>query len=89
MRIDATKSFNEQLERAPKVIQEKYDRWITLVLELGILNTRKINSYRDHPLQGKRFGQRSISLNMKWRVIYQEVKQIKQIKLLEITPHKY
>jgi toxin HigB-1 len=44
--------------------------------------------YHDEPLQGKRYGQRSIRLNHQWRLIYEE-KTGTVIEVQEVTAHDY
>jgi len=51
---------------------------------------RKFRRWKDHPLAGKRKGQRAISLNGPWRAIYVITKDtIEFLDVLEVTPHDY
>lgn len=52
--------------------------------------TRMIKSYHDEPLKGDRYGQRSVRLNRKYRLIYEEIgKEIIIVSVLEVNAHEY
>lgn len=79
------------LERVPRYIEEKLMEWIDLVEEEGIWEARKIKSYHDEPLKGKRSGQRSIRLNRAYRGIYKEQDQtiVLELLVIEVSKHEY
>jgi toxin HigB-1 len=60
--------------KVPSYIAEKLKIWIDLVETEGMMQSRKIKSYHDEPLKGKRKGQRSIRLSKAYRAIYVERK---------------
>jgi toxin HigB-1 len=88
MQIHFTKLAEKQLAKAPMVIQEKLQNWITLVQKRGLAVVRTLKGLHDEPLQGKRKGQRSIRLNHQWRAIYEEQTGT-LIAIQEVTPHDY
>ncbi len=47
--------------KVPSYIVDKLKIWIDLVETEGVMESRKIKSYHDEPLKGKRKGQRSIA----------------------------
>jgi len=60
-------------------------------MEYGISEVRKVKSYKDHRLKGKRKHQRSVRLSYQWRAIYTEGNdgEIEIITVEEISPHEY
>ena len=81
----------KQVARVPHFIRDKLYQWVERVEELGIHEIRKIKSYHDEPLVGKRSGQRSIRLNRSYRAIYtQSIDfEIVLLKVIEVTKHEY
>ncbi len=77
--------------KLPPLIQNKILIWQREVLRYGLYQVRKKPGYHDEPLQGDRFGQRSIRLNRSWRLIYEVKKneEIKIIQVIEINKHEY
>ncbi len=88
--VDLTR-IEKKFWKLPKPIRSKIDDWIWDVKFKGLHAVRKIPGYHDEPLQGDRFGQRSIRLNRSWRLIYEERKdgQIKIIQVQEVSKHEY
>ena len=86
--VIATKKATQNLEKVPKRIAKKFKSWAEAVEYHGIRVVRKTKSYHDEPLQGNRFGQRSIRLNRSYRAIYIE-KTTGLIAVLEVNKHVY
>ena len=86
-----TKKARKELYKVPKRIIRKFKVWVDGVEEEGLFVMRKIKSYHDEPLQGERFGQRSIRLSKSYRAFYVEKKdkKITLIEILEINKHAY
>ena len=53
----------KHLIKVPYFIKDKLYQWVERVEEYGISEIRKVKSYHDEPLAGKKRGQRSIRLN--------------------------
>ena len=81
----------KQLEKLPEPIVLKFYGWMSAVSRLGIREVRRASGYHDEPLQGRRFGQRSIRLNRAYRAIYVEhtTGEIELIEVLEVNKHEY
>ena len=81
----------KQLKKLPSYVKEKLLAWAEAVENLGIREIRKTKGYHDEPLQGKRFGQRSIRLTRHYRAIYREEKDgsINIIIVEEVNKHDY
>lgn len=89
--VSLTKKAENNLERVPKRIAKRFWRWFDAVEDQGIREVRKVKSYHDEPLQGNRFGQRSIRLNKSYRAFYVEKQNgtIEFIEVQEINKHDY
>jgi proteic killer suppression protein len=84
-----TRQFEKDLEKVPEFIRVRAISWIEFVELIGILELRKRPGYHDEPLKGVRTGQRSVRMNLSYRLIYQERNRQGEILLLEITKHDY
>jgi proteic killer suppression protein len=85
--VTFTPKAQKQLAKLPRPILNGIKAWATEVGIHGIESVRLIKGYRDHPLKGNRKGQRSVSLNINWRLIY--IEALKTIEVQEITHHDY
>lgn len=88
-RVLETKEVTKNLKKIPKEIQYKYKAWIEIVKNGGSENLQNFSGFKDEQLKGKLRECRSSRLNIKYRVIYSEDKEVKEIIVLKITPHKY
>ena len=81
----------KQLKKLPPEIMTRLIGWVRTVEEFGLREARKVNGYHDEPLKGRRLGQRSVRLGLKWRAIYVESKtgEVDLVILEEVTPHDY
>ena len=84
------KRIEKHLLKLRPHLLEKFRKWVQDVETDGIDAVQKVRAWRDHPLKGRRNGQRSISLNGPWRAIY-EIKdeEIQFVDVMEVTPHDY
>lgn len=82
---------NKDLKKVPLPIAIKLQAWVEAVGHRGLSEVRKISSYHDEPLKGKRKGQRSIRLNIAYRAIYVINKEgvINFIEIQEVNKHDY
>lgn len=90
-KVVLTKRAERNLNKVPRYIADVFYKWFNAVEFEGIRVVRKTKSYHDEPLQGKRFGQRSIRLNRSYRAFYREKNDgvIEFIEVLEINKHDY
>ncbi len=84
-----TKEINKKNCSIPNNILSKALRWTEMVKDIGLKEVKKIKAYRDHGLSGNRKGQRSVYLNIQWRLIYSYDNEQIIVTVEEITPHKY
>lgn len=79
------------LKKVPLYIALKLESWIDEVGHRGLNAVRRIPSYHDEPLKGKRRGQRSIRLNIAYRAIYviNEEGEVDFVDIQEVNKHEY
>lgn len=89
--VYASKAFQKQMYKLPKYIYKAVSVWVGAVEAAGIREVRKLKSYHDEPLKGKREGQRSVRISNAYRLIYEEDEKINTVTiyLLEISKHEY
>ena len=83
------KEVTKALKKAPRQIQMKYLAWIEVVRRGGSENLRNFPGFRDEALKGTLRECRSSRLNIQYRVIYEENRDIQEIIVLKVTPHEY
>lgn len=90
-RVTFSERLEKDLRKVPKRIIRKLKLWVDHVENEGLRDARKIKSYHDEPLQGVRFGQRSIRLNRSYRAFYIEKSDdhINLIEVVEVNKHAY
>ena len=88
-RVSRSKVFITKFKKIPKNLQQKIQLWIFDLEGFGMRTVRLKKGYHDEPLQGDRWGQRSIRLNSAYRLIYQVIEDEVHILLLEVHKHDY
>ncbi len=83
------KEVTKSLRKIPQRIREKYKLWIEIVRFGGPQNLKNYPGFKDEKLKGNLSEYRASRLNLQYRVIYAEERQLKEIYVLKITPHKY
>lgn len=88
--VKLSEHAKRDLKKVTLYIALKLQAWIDAVGNNGITEVRKISSYHDEPLKGKRTGQRSIRLNIAYRAIY-VIKNgvVSFIEIQEVNKHDY
>lgn len=86
-----SKRAMRDLQKLPWHIVKKLQAWIDDISQAGLRAVRKTPGYHDEPLQGKRFGERSIRLSKAYRAIYEVLQDgsIEIIIVLEVNKHDY
>lgn len=81
----------KSISRLPGNIARKFFAWVVTVQMAGIRETRRRPGFHDEPLTGNRKGQRSVRLNLHFRVIYIEMSDGSNewLEVLEVTNHEY
>ena len=88
-RVSHSKVFIKQFGRIPKNLQVKIKMWVLELEAFGMRSVRLKKGYHDEPLQGNRWGQRSIRLNRSYRLIYKVIEEEVHILILEVHKHDY
>lgn len=92
-RVTLSPKACKQIQKIPIHIVKKLNMWVLSVEEMGIHDVRKVKGYHDEPLQGHRWGQRSIRLSKAYRAIYQKCSDgsvsVDCIEVLEVNKHEY
>lgn len=88
-RVSYGGGFEKQLSRVPSSIRKKVQGWIYEVELRGLAEVAKLPGLHDEPLQGNRYGQRSVRLNRSYRLIYRVIADRVYIELLEVHKHGY
>jgi len=88
-RILEHKSIDRKISKAPRDVQEKYEKWIDIVLESGPVGLRTVRGFNDEALRGEWKGSRSSRLSKQYRVIYQVKKQEVLVSVIDVTAHDY
>ena len=83
------KNAVKALSKAPKEIQEKFEKWKDILQLQGPKGLFEIKGFRDHALKGEWQGARASRMNNQWRVIYYVVANEIKILVMEVTPHDY
>lgn len=89
--VRLSKQAERDLVKVPEYIALKLQAWIEDVGCRGIRAVRRVSGYHDEPLQGRRFGQRSIRLSRAYRAFYRQLQtgEIEFIQILEVNKHDY
>lgn len=89
--VKLSRKVKKDIKKLPIPIVIKLATWIEAVQKDGLTEIRKISGYHDEPLQGIRFGQRSIRLNRSYRAIYVIRKNVRIdfLEVLEVNKHDY
>jgi len=87
--IFETKDVTKSIRKLPRDICRKYKVWVEIVRKGGADNLINYPGFKDKKLKGKLRECRSSRLNIQYRVVYIEDKDIKEIVVLDISPHNY
>ena len=85
------KQAERDLRQVPQHVASKLKAWVSLVLKVGLAETRKVKGFHDEPLHGDRAGQRSIRLSRSYRAFYtvKEKRIVEVVLILEVNKHDY
>lgn len=89
-RVEIARRAQKQLGTVPNHIRRKLLIWVLAVEADGLEVVRRVSGYHDEALQGDRFGQRSIRLNVAWRAIYEIRRDVVEfVSVEEVSKHDY
>lgn len=80
---------SRQLDRLPKDILKRYEKWKDIVVISGPKGLRLIKGFHDEALRGEWKGCRSSRLSLKYRIIYRVIGEQVLVQVLEVTAHDY
>lgn len=83
------RTLQKDLKKVPQDVLVRYEAWKRIVELSGPQGLKLISGFNDEALKGQWKGFRSSRLNIKWRLIYKVEKEVLEVYILEITPHKY
>lgn len=83
------RGIDRKIRKAPRDVQEKYEKWIDIIHQSGPSGLRLIRGFNDEALRGEWKGYRSSRLSKQYRVIYQVKKQEVIVSVIDITAHDY
>ena len=83
------KSVTKSIKKIPQEILFKYKAWIEIMKNGGSNNLKNYPGFKGEKLKRNLHHCRSSRLNIKFRFVYTENSEIKEIIVLAVTPHKY
>ena len=78
-----------QLDRLPRELQKRYEKWKDIVRLSGPQGLKKIRGFNDEALRGKWKKHRSSRLNQQYRVIYRIERERVLVEVANVTAHDY
>ena len=87
--IKEHRDMEKTCRKMPAADVKKYELWKDIIFRHGPEKLREFPGFHDEKLTGKREGQRSSRLSLKYRVIYTVEKEVVTVLVLDITPHEY
>ena len=88
-KVKFSKRALKQCQHIPAYLNNLIDIWAQQVELLGIRKIRERPAYHDKPLQGDRWGQRSVRLNRAYRLFYIQSDNEIEILIIEVNKHDY
>jgi len=90
-RVEISAKAEKDLKEIPVYLAKKLNAWRSVIQMTSLEEVRKIPGFHDEPLQGKRFGQRSVRLNRAYRLIYRVCNDEcgKFVLIEEVSKHEY
>ena len=80
---------SKRLDRLPKEVLKRYEKWKDIVRISGAVGLRLINGFHDEALKGQWKGHRSSRLGIQYRLIYKVEERRILVLVVDITPHDY
>jgi mRNA-degrading endonuclease YafQ of YafQ-DinJ toxin-antitoxin module len=80
---------DRQLDRAPREVLQRYEKWKDIAMLSGPPGLRLIKGFHDEVLAGEWRGHRSSRLGMQFRLIYRVVASEQLFQVVSVTAHDY
>ena len=77
------------LDRTPRDVLKRYEKWKDIVRLSGPLGLRQIKGFNDEALRGEWKGHRSSRLSRQYRVIYRIERDRVLVEVVSVTAHDY
>ena len=79
----------KQLNRLPRDVLKRYEKWKDIVRLSGPLGLRRIKGFNDEALRGDWKGHRSSRLSRQYRVLYRIEQDRVLVEIVSVTAHDY
>lgn len=83
------KQLEKSIEKAPKEVVKRYEKWKDIIRMSGPQGLRLIKGFHDESLRGEWKGYRSSRLGLQYRVIYEVVRDEVYVAVFDVTAHDY
>jgi addiction module RelE/StbE family toxin len=88
-RIEEHRRVDRQLDRVPRDVLQRYEKWKDIATLSGPPGLRLIKGFHDEALTGEWKGHRSSRLGIQFRLIYRVVASEQLFQVVSITAHDY
>jgi addiction module RelE/StbE family toxin len=88
-RIEEHRRVDRQLDRVPREVLQRYEKWKDIAMLSGPPGLRLIKGFQDEALTGEWKGHRSSRLGIQFRLIYRVVASEQLFQVVSITAHDY
>jgi addiction module RelE/StbE family toxin len=88
-RIEEHRRVDRQLDRVPRDVLQRYEKWKDIAMLSGPPGLRLIKGFHDKALSGEWKGHRSSRLGIQFRMIYRVVASEQVFQVISITAHDY
>jgi mRNA-degrading endonuclease YafQ of YafQ-DinJ toxin-antitoxin module len=88
-RIEEHRRVDRQLDRVPREVLQRYEKWKDIAMLSGPPGLRSIKGFHDEALTGELKGHRSSRLGIQFRLIYRVVASEQLFQVVSITAHDY
>ena len=81
--------MDRQLDRAPREVLQRYEKWKDIAMLSGPPGLRLIKGFHDEALAGEWKGHRSSRLGIQFRLIYRVAPSEQLFQVVSVTAHDY
>ena len=84
-RVRETKAARKVLDKAPSIIKDHWDLWVSIVEQSGPRGLLAIRGYGDEALSGEWRGHRASRLTIHCRIIYRVHQEELEVRVARVT----
>jgi mRNA-degrading endonuclease YafQ of YafQ-DinJ toxin-antitoxin module len=88
-RIEEHRRVDRQLDRVPREVLQRYEKWKDIAMLSGPPGLRLIKGFHDEALAEEWKGHRSSRLGIQFRLIYRVVASEQLLQVVSVTAHDY